>query len=78
MRISDLLFPTHPCRGLFEFGAYSFRGAYSNTFGMRFSDLSDEKNGMVTVWIIMAVEWAVFMVLAWYTEQVRVHAYEHA
>lgn len=58
-------------RGLFEFGAYAFRGAYSNSFGMRFSDLDDPKNGMITVFIIMAVEWVVFMLLAWYIEQVR-------
>jgi len=57
-------------RGLYEFGAYAFVGAYSNTIGLTFEKLNDEKNGMVTVWIIMAVEWAVFMVLAWYTEQV--------
>lgn len=57
-------------RGLYEFGAYAFKGAYSNTRGMRFRDLSDPRNGMVTVWAIMAVEWAVFMVLAWYLEQV--------
>ncbi|KAF5836372.1 hypothetical protein DUNSADRAFT_6008 [Dunaliella salina] len=57
-------------RGLYEFGAYAFVGAYSNTIGLTFDKLDDPKNGMVTVWIIMAVEWAVFMVLAWYTEQV--------
>jgi hypothetical protein len=39
---------------------------------MRFSSFSDEKNGMVTIFIIMAVEWLVFMLLAWYIEQVGV------
>lgn len=30
-------------------------------------------NGMITTWVILAVEWVVFMVLALYLEQVRGH-----
>lgn len=32
--------------------------------------MQDENNGMTTVWVILAVEWFIFMVAAWYLEQV--------
>lgn len=44
---------------------------YRNAYGMRFTNLSDPGNGLITVYIILALEWWVFMALAWYLEQVR-------
>jgi hypothetical protein len=58
-------------RGLFELGEYSFLAVYRDSYGMKFSNLSDPKNGLVAVYIILALEWWVFMGLAWYLEQVR-------
>jgi len=43
---------------------------YRDSDGMLFSNLSDAKNGMSATWAIFIVEWVVFMVLAWYLEQV--------
>ena len=57
-------------RGLYEMGAYCFLGVYRNQPGMQFSNLKDPGNGMVTCWAIFIVEWAIFMVLGWYFEQV--------
>jgi hypothetical protein len=39
---------------------------------MSFADLSAKGNGMGEAWLILGVEWVVFMLLAWYLEQVRV------
>ena len=60
----------HP-RGLFEFGEYAFIAVYRNAFGMSFRNLRDPGNGIIAVWAILAGEWGVFMLLAWYLEQVR-------
>ncbi|KAK9805638.1 hypothetical protein WJX72_009637 [[Myrmecia] bisecta] len=57
-------------RGLYEFAQYAFRGSYQNATGLTFARLSDHKNGMPVVLIIMAVEWLVFLPLAWYLEKV--------
>ncbi|CAM6105629.1 unnamed protein product [Calypogeia fissa] len=57
-------------RGLYEFAQYAFTGAYEGTKGMKFSNLSDHNNGMTTVWAIQVVEWAIFLALAWYLDQV--------
>ena len=57
-------------RGLWEFGQYAFHAQNHNTSGMTWSNLSDSDNGIVTVWIIFAVEWWLFLVAAWYIEQV--------
>ncbi|GIL46004.1 hypothetical protein Vafri_3096 [Volvox africanus] len=57
-------------RGLFEFSAYSQRAIFGNGRGLGWSGLRDEGNGMISVWIILLVEWPVFMTLAWYFEQV--------
>lgn len=57
-------------RSLYEFGEYAFLAVYRNSYGMSFTNLHDDGNGMITVWIILLVEWWVFMVLAWYLEQV--------
>ena len=37
---------------------------------MDFSNLTDYGNGMAVVWLIFVIEWPVFMLLAWYLEQV--------
>jgi len=57
-------------RGLYELGAYAFLGVYRNSAGMRFADLAAPDNGMWAAWVVMGVEWFVFMVAAWYLEQV--------
>jgi hypothetical protein len=57
-------------RGLYELAQYSFIAKYTNTSAMKFRNLSDKGNGMTTVWAIQIVEWALFLVLAWYLDQV--------
>ncbi|KAF2315949.1 hypothetical protein GH714_040744 [Hevea brasiliensis] len=44
-------------RGLYEFSQYTFTGNAMGTHGMRWGNLSDSKNGMRQVLIIMFVEW---------------------
>lgn len=62
------------CRGLWELGQYSFRASYQDSIGMTFSDISRDGTGMGTIWIIFIVEWAIFLSLAWYLEQVLSNA----
>jgi hypothetical protein len=50
--------------------AYTSLGLNKNTRGMQFTNLRDSGNGMGAVWGIFAVEWALFLVLGWYLEQV--------
>jgi hypothetical protein len=57
-------------RGLYEFGQYAFSGTAMGTSGMKWANLSDSMNGMRTVLIIMVVEWAILLPLAFYLEQV--------
>jgi hypothetical protein len=57
-------------RGLFELGEYAFLGVYRGGSGMTWATLSEPRNGMREAWVILAAEWAVFMLLAWYLEQV--------
>uniref|UniRef100_A0A1D2A8G4 ABC transporter domain-containing protein n=1 Tax=Auxenochlorella protothecoides TaxID=3075 RepID=A0A1D2A8G4_AUXPR len=59
-------------RGFYEMGAYAFRATFSpgSTRGLQWSTLSDPGNGSIAVLIIFAVEWVVFLLLAWYLEQV--------
>ena len=58
------------CRGMWELAEYGARAVAigPSTPGIRFSDIRG--TGMGAVWIIFAVEWVVFMVAAWYLEQV--------
>ena len=51
-------------------GQYALMATYRNSYGMTAADLRDPGNGMVGAWIILLVEWFVFMLLAWYLEQV--------
>ena len=57
-------------RGLYEIANYAFRAAYGNGTGITWSNLNDDGNGLVAVMIIFAVESVVFLILAWYIEQV--------
>ncbi|KAH8974880.1 hypothetical protein BDL97_01G124900 [Sphagnum fallax] len=57
-------------RGLYEFSQYSLRGVSTNTKGMEWQNLNDPLNGMKTVLGIMVVEWLVFLIIAYYFEQV--------
>jgi hypothetical protein len=61
------------CRGFWELGQYGFASRYrggGTNMGMEFKDLFRDGNGMGVVLIIFLVEWPVFMLLAWYLEQV--------
>jgi hypothetical protein len=53
-------------------GEYAFLAVYRSSAGMTPADLWVKGNGMLEAWLILGVEWVVFMVLAWYLEQVRV------
>ena len=57
-------------RGLYELSQYSFNGNYMGTHGMRWENLKDGANGMTEVLIIMAVEWVVVLLLAYYVDQI--------
>ncbi|PON57305.1 ABC transporter A, ABCA [Parasponia andersonii] len=57
-------------RGLYEFAQYAFNGNYLGTDGMHWGDLSDSKNGMREVMIIMVVEWLMVLFVAYYVDQI--------
>ncbi|KDD75805.1 hypothetical protein H632_c492p1, partial [Helicosporidium sp. ATCC 50920] len=57
-------------RGLFEISAYAYRADYTGRGGLTWASLSDPGCGMTAVLVILAVEWVVFLVLAWYFEQI--------
>ncbi|KAL9687963.1 hypothetical protein QQ045_032375 [Rhodiola kirilowii] len=57
-------------RGLFELGQYSFNASFLGTKGMLWENLNDEGNGMKEVFVIMLLEWIVFLVSAYYIDQV--------
>lgn len=57
-------------RGLYEFAQYSFNGNYLGIDGMRWGDLSDSKNGMREVLIIMVVEWLMVLFVAYYVDKI--------
>lgn len=57
-------------RGLYEFGQYASAGNSMGTTGMKWSNLDDSLNGMRVVLIIMVVEWAIVLPLAFYVDQV--------
>lgn len=56
---------------MYELGSYAWLGQKCSDIGMAPSMLHDSSNGMLGVWGMLAAEWAVMMVLAWYLEQVR-------
>ncbi len=49
---------------------YAYRGAYQSLPGLGWGDLSDDRNGMPAVFLIFFVETIVFLLAAWYFEQV--------
>lgn len=57
-------------RGLFEISQYAFRAAYQGSEGMTWSKLSDPGNGLPAVMGFLAAEAVIFLLLAWYLEQV--------
>ncbi len=57
--------------GLYELAQYAFLADRNGGSGLTWSKLHDDNNGMITIWIILAVEWAVFLVEAWYLDQAR-------
>ncbi|XP_021310476.1 ABC transporter A family member 7 isoform X3 [Sorghum bicolor] len=56
-------------RGLYELGQYAFSGSSMGATGMTWRSLKDPLNGMHDVMIIMSVEWAVLLILAFYLDQ---------
>jgi len=57
---------------MYEFGEYGFRSSYSNTKGLSWSSFGDNNNHMGYIMWILLFEWPIFMMLAWYFEQVSV------
>ncbi|CAD6219606.1 unnamed protein product [Miscanthus lutarioriparius] len=56
-------------RGLYELGQYAFSGSSMGATGMTWRSLKDPLNRMHDVMIIMSVEWAVLLILAFYLDQ---------
>lgn len=56
-------------RGLYELGQYAFSGSAMGTTGMTWRNLKDPINGMCDILIIMTVEWALLLVLAFYLDR---------
>ncbi|CAL9114054.1 unnamed protein product, partial [Musa textilis] len=57
-------------RGLYELSRYSFEGDEMGTSGMQWGHLNDMQNGMKDVLTVMFVEWLVFLLVAFYLDQV--------
>lgn len=58
------------CRAIFELGEYATLGRFRGSAGMTRANLKDADNGMTDTWVILAVEWIIFMAAALYLEQV--------
>jgi hypothetical protein len=56
-------------RGLYELGQYAFSGSSMGGTGMIWRSMKDPLNGMRDVLIIMSVEWALLLILAFYLDQ---------
>jgi hypothetical protein len=58
---------------LYELGSYSLLAMRrGDVIGMAAAALHDASNGIMTTWGMLAGEWALLMVAAWYLEQVCV------
>ena len=57
---------------MYELAQYAFLADRNGGSGLTWSKLHDDNNGMTTIWIILVVEWAVFLVEAWYLDQARI------
>ena len=55
---------------LWEAAQYSFLGDYTNSFGLTFAKTRDPGCDYWYVIIVWVVEWAAFLALAWYIDQV--------
>nr|CAB3456887.1 unnamed protein product [Digitaria exilis] len=56
-------------RGLYELGQYAFSGSSMGATGMTWRSMKDPLNGMRDVLIIMTLEWALLLILAFYLDQ---------
>jgi len=65
-------------RGLYELGSYAKLALQRGSSGMAPVNLHDHGNGMLGVWAMLAGEWVVMMMLAWYLEQVRARQHPDA
>ena len=52
-----------------QFAEYASRGIYTDLPGMRWANIWDPENGMLTIWIIFLAEWAGLMLVALYLDQ---------
>ncbi|CAD7696946.1 unnamed protein product [Ostreobium quekettii] len=57
-------------RGWFEMGVYSLRAKERSIDGLTWESLNDDKNDMDFLLVAFVVEWPLFMMVAWYVEQV--------
>ncbi|CAD7698561.1 unnamed protein product [Ostreobium quekettii] len=57
-------------RGWYELGQHSFRAAFRNSDGLSWSSFTDDNNDMDFVMILFVAEWPLFMIAAWYIEQI--------
>ena len=58
-------------RGMYELASYAQLASYKRSTGLTFPKLSDPGNGMVTIWIILLVEWMIMIALTLLAERVR-------
>eukprot|EP00245_Coleochaete_scutata_P004463 TRINITY_DN17100_c0_g1_i1.p1 TRINITY_DN17100_c0_g1~~TRINITY_DN17100_c0_g1_i1.p1 ORF type:complete len:988 (-),score=185.09 TRINITY_DN17100_c0_g1_i1:153-3116(-) len=56
-------------RGLYEFSSYAQIGTSIGTDGMVWKNMRDPENGIDTVMGILALEWAIFLLLGYYLDQ---------
>ncbi|XP_010261075.1 PREDICTED: ABC transporter A family member 7-like isoform X2 [Nelumbo nucifera] len=57
-------------RGLYELSQSALAGHNLGTFGMKWEDLSDQKDGIRGTLIIMALEWLILLAVSYYMNQV--------
>ncbi|CAD7696332.1 unnamed protein product [Ostreobium quekettii] len=57
-------------RGWYELGEHSFRAALRNSDGLEWDNFTDDNNHMDFIMVAFLIEWPIFMMAAWYIEQV--------
>eukprot|EP00899_Mesostigma_viride_P019984 jgi/Mesvir1/27988/Mv20187-RA.1 len=61
-----------PCfglyRGLYEISQYAFVASYQGSVGLRWGDLSDNKNDMDYLFVVFVIEFIIFMILTAYLD----------
>lgn len=69
------LLEVHPTFGLYrmlwELSQYAFLADFSNGEGLNFERTGDKDNGYWFVMAVWLVEWPLFLLLAWYLDQIR-------